>query len=1199
MAEFKIGRIRFVWRGVWVTAYDYVKDDVIRVGGSSFVCITGHTSGVAFAGDSLKWEKMQEGILFRNAWTPTTIFETNDIVVYGGVAYIVTTAHTSTSTFDISKFDTLVKGFDYKGAWTDVTLYKLNDLVKFGPNIYLCSVSHTSAGAFNLANFQLFVPGLEFEDGWNAGTNYQPGDIATYGGYVYISKTIHTNAVPSTSTADWDILTTGFNLTGVWSSAQSYRVGDLVQYGGNVYEAILDNINFPATNVTYWELLVEGLSFVGSWASGTAYRIGQVVSYGSSTYRVKLDHTSANSGNLRPDLDITGVNYQLLSEGDSNYVTINRGDLITRSAVANTRIPIGADGTVLRSDGTDPIWTYINELDFVYYVSTEGTDALDYGRTLDKPWRTVAYACANVNNDSTSIPATIFVKTGTYQEILPIVLRANVSLVGDELRTVIIEPAATYETADMFHVRDGSNIRNITLSGLTNSLTAALPSGTQRTLNSFVSLDPGTGPSDASVHISNKSPYIQNVTTFGTGVCGLKIDGTLHNAGNRSIVANDFTQILDNGIGVWVNGQGRAELVSVFTYFNYISNLATLGGTVRGVNGNSSYGVYGAVSEDGDPTEVPAVGTVDNRRNEAQIGTVLAGGDQIVILEIENGGEAYTSAAVTITGNGGGASATPVIANGVISRVDVVTRGVGHVLRVNNAQTGTVSQITLGVVDTATTGAYVGMRITLIDGTGYGQTAIIATFNGGTKVATVVKEDATPGWDQLISGQAIETALNETTRYRIEPRVTLSGGTAPSLTARLRAVVEADEIIAVHILDGGVGYNVANLPAIVFTDPNAATLATAAVNQRNGAIRSFTYASRGSGYTFASALITGDGFADIAQVGGFLNVNGLSQTIRPGSNLSLAGDGITYRCVAFTEQVGAAPNIQGRIRIAPFITVAPAQGVVVTITELYSNLRLSSHDFLSIGTGGTGSTNYPGIPATPAVPANEIREFGGGRVFFTSTDQDGNFKVGTLFKVEQATGIATLNADAFNLSGLNELQLGSVALGGSGVAIREFSADPLLTANSDFIVPTQRAVRTFVENVIGAGGSNLAATSLTLGGMVLSANQILATGANDLVMDCQGAGNTVVFNKIPTTSVAPTSGVHITNKTYTDFTFAPTIQQLTLNLVTGDLQYQEEHADTAITVTNSDNEYVINQSFVGQLRSSIEINAAGHLIINM
>ena len=59
-----------------------------------------------------------------------------------------------------------------------------------------------------------------------------------------------------------------------------------------------------------------------------------------------------------------------------------------------------------------------------------------------------------------------------------------------------------------------------------------------------------------------QDPYVQGVTTFGTGCVGLKIDGNLHNGGNDSIVANDFTQVLSDGIGAWVTNLGRAELVS-------------------------------------------------------------------------------------------------------------------------------------------------------------------------------------------------------------------------------------------------------------------------------------------------------------------------------------------------------------------------------------------------------------------------------------------------------------------------------------------------------------------------------------------------------------------------------------------------------------------------------------------------------------
>ena len=42
-------------------------------------------------------------------------------------------------------------------------------------------------------------------------------------------------------------------------------------------------------------------------------------------------------------------------------------------------------------------------------------------------------------------PATIFVATGLYQEVLPIIVPADTAIVGDELRSVTVQPAAGYE----------------------------------------------------------------------------------------------------------------------------------------------------------------------------------------------------------------------------------------------------------------------------------------------------------------------------------------------------------------------------------------------------------------------------------------------------------------------------------------------------------------------------------------------------------------------------------------------------------------------------------------------------------------------------------------------------------------------------------------------------------------------------------
>ena len=168
----------------------------------------------------------------------------------------------------------------------------------------------------------------------------------------------------------------------------------------------------------------------------------------------------------------------------------------------------------------------------------------------------------------------------------------------------------------------------------------------------------------------------------------------------------------------------------------------------------------------------------------------------------------------------------------------------------------------------------------------------------------------------------------------------------------------------------------------------------------------------------------------------------------------------------------------------------------------FSQVRLTGHDFLDIGTGNFDDTNYPsnvyGDPVNTPSQLNETVASNGGRVFFTSTDQDGNFRVGDLFSIEQATGVATLNADAFNIAGLQELSLGEVTLGGNSASVTEFSTDPFFTANSDNIVPTQRAIKSYIEAQIGGGGAALNVNSVTAGDIFISSN-IITTASGELI----------------------------------------------------------------------------------------------------
>jgi hypothetical protein len=285
-------------------------------------------------------------------------------------------------------------------------------------------------------------------------------------------------------------------------------------------------------------------------------------------------------------------------------------------------------------------------------------------------------------------------------------------------------------------------------------------------------------------------------------------------------------------------------------------------------------------------------------------------------------------------------------------------------------------------------------------------------------------------------------------------------------------------------------------PITTITDPNHVNNANVNARIGNGALGNPTFSNRGTGNTTATASYGGDGYADLYQTGTFINVSGLFSIPKAGCNVTFGSISSTwYKLVAVTNQLGIAGNYTATFQINPGIStlLAPSHNVKITTNLLYSNTRMTGHDFLYIGTGGATSTNYPNVDPTLAVQANQVLATGGGRVFFTSTDQDGNFNVGNLFGVQQSTGTATLNASAFNLAGLNSLTLGSVSLGVGSATITQFSTDPYFTANSDSVVPTQKAIKSFITAQIGGGQSTLNVNTITSGQIYIAGNTISNT----------------------------------------------------------------------------------------------------------
>ena len=219
MAEFRISRIRYTWRNNWTSNRDYNRDDVVRYGGSTWVCVRQHTAD-AFAEDQTflanetdteptpAWIKMTDGSAWTGAWEASTLYNPGDQALYGGVVYLCVTSHTSPETFDdsLDNWAVYLSADQWRTAWTPNTRYGIGDVVKYNGNIYRCMAGHTSASTalgVEVGNnneqddstgetWQMVYEGIEYVGTWTTATRYRENDLVKYGGSILRCTVGHT-----------------------------------------------------------------------------------------------------------------------------------------------------------------------------------------------------------------------------------------------------------------------------------------------------------------------------------------------------------------------------------------------------------------------------------------------------------------------------------------------------------------------------------------------------------------------------------------------------------------------------------------------------------------------------------------------------------------------------------------------------------------------------------------------------------------------------------------------------------------------------------------------------------------------------------------------------------------------------------------------------------------------------------------------
>jgi hypothetical protein len=809
------------------TAY-YAVGDVVRYGGVVYVAATNNTNsqpGNTELSEQANpdWTVITKGIKFRGEYNPgnSIQYQEGDIVRRGGALWVsLTNQFTDDSSLrplDTSNWQLQLSAQNFRGSWRTDQDYNLYDLVYFKGTVYYANTPHNST-------FESF-PGDNGNgiDYWtvalvgdqNAALTIL-GDLITYNLKRNILKddstvftlgdgsTFGTTTVPVGETDQLLVVEDNVGTIGykTWGNVARlfYVATDGVDdntdpnRGLNYFKPFrtvryaLENADdgFAGTTTIsvrtgeYYEILPlivpARTAVVGEELRSTTIRASEPIAALANDAEYTLE-TLTNIGSVLSDI-IQGIPVSVsagntefqntsLSSTAESAVTVNN---IWASIIDTIDFMVNDIDSMPAVTGSNTLTTNSERLDAV--------NILEANREFIKA-EAIAYMAAEnplyiFDTEKCRRDLDRFIDAvqydlrypGNYKSVLAGRYYAN-AVIGSQLE-------------DMFYVRDTCGIRNLTLKGLRGTLPPQqegqvyqIPTG-----GAFVSLDPGWGPDDERTWIINRSCYVQNVTTFGDGAIGQKVDGLLHNGGNKSIVSNDFTQVISDGIGAWMLNGGRGELVSVFTYYAHIGMFAQDGGIIRATNGNSSYGDFGAVADGLDADEVVRFANVNTRTEQAIVDAAFAGEilDFILALEFKNCGQNYTTASYTITSSGAGAVATQEeFRDNAMFECQILSSGGGFSQYGNQAQLGGTLTITLASSETATEEQILGMRILITSGEGTGQYGYVYSYNAGTKLCTVYREsDNQPGWDHVIPGTPSNPLLTTGSRYRIEPRPTFS-----------------------------------------------------------------------------------------------------------------------------------------------------------------------------------------------------------------------------------------------------------------------------------------------------------------------------------------------------------------------------------------------------------------------------------------
>lgn len=335
------------------------------------------------------------------------------------------------------------------------------------------------------------------------------------------------------------------------------------------------------------------------------------------------------SFNADVNSDILPNQTDFYSLGD---LTKRWGDLYVKDTTANNIFTQN-----LISGGLNLTYNFTNTI----FVSINGNDTTNRGNIYSSAYRTIKHAL-----DQATAGTTIQITSGTYEEIFPLTVPAGVSIIGNNIRDVIVKPTLETNDKDCFVLNGETYISNLTVKDFYYD-----------TVN-----DTGYAFRFADgFSVTSRSPYIQNISVITkdpNAGRGALVDGSaaMSTSLEASMLFHSCTFIVPSSIGLLIKNGSRVEWLNCFTYYAEIGLYAVngsegfadqgirFGGELRSIGSANVYGSKGAVA-DGSSTLMYLI-----NHNFGYIGSDLDNQNDLTlvtqqdeVIELNSGKVYYTS----------------------------------------------------------------------------------------------------------------------------------------------------------------------------------------------------------------------------------------------------------------------------------------------------------------------------------------------------------------------------------------------------------------------------------------------------------------------------------------------------------------------------------------------------------------------------